>query len=119
MNLIELGEIIAHIKFRDWRFEIFVHPPMVGKVANYHSIRTRFLADGTWQNGRKWVISNHMTKSEVVQTAFKAILTAMEHEIREEFSYKGEAIFGPHFDVEELLRVAQAHAMDIREAVGG
>src|SRR4051812_18073238 len=37
----------------------------------------------TYQKGRKWMLSPHMTKSEVIQTAFKAIMTALEHETRE------------------------------------
>jgi hypothetical protein len=34
-----------------------------------------------WKS-RKWLVSRHSTKSEVVQTTFKAILTALEHEAR-------------------------------------
>lgn len=53
--------------------------------------------------GRKWMLSQHMTRSEIVQTAFKAIMTAEEHELREKFLYQGHAIFGPHFNVEFLV----------------
>ena len=61
-----------------------------------------FTADcGHWTT-RKWRLSRHMTCSEVVQTAFKCVLTAAEHEVREAFKYKNKAIFGPHFDVEAL-----------------
>lgn len=56
--------------------------------------------------GRKWRLSPHMTKSEIVQTAFLAILIASEHEVREQFRFRGRAIFGPHFDVEHLVTLA-------------
>ena len=56
-------------------------------------------------SGRKWFLSPHMTPSELIQTALKAALTAAEHEVREAFTYKGKAIFGPHIDVEELVAV--------------
>lgn len=59
-----------------------------------------------WRS-RKWPLSKHMTRSEVVQTAFAATLMAIEHEARESFKYKGHAIFGPHFDVEALLALAK------------
>lgn len=59
----------------------------------------------TWK-GRKWRLSPHMTKSELVQTAFLAILVATEHETREQFRFRGCAIFGPHFDVEHLVTMA-------------
>jgi hypothetical protein len=57
------------------------------------------------QRSRKWQLSYHMTRSEIVQTALKAVLTAEEHEVRENFRYRGKAIFGPHFDVDELVNM--------------
>lgn len=53
--------------------------------------------------GRKWLLSEHMTDGEIVQTAFLALLTAFEHEARETFLYRGEPIFDPHYDVEKLV----------------
>jgi len=61
----------------------------------------------TWK-GRKWLLSQYMTKGEIVQTAFKAVLTAMEHEIRETFTYKGASIFDPHYDIDKLLELRQS-----------
>src|SRR5579864_7229094 len=66
---------------------------------------------------RKWFLSEHMTKSELVQTAFKACLTAEEHEARENFKYKGEPIYGPHFNVDALHGLCRDHHLDIRESV--
>ena len=54
-----------------------------------------------------------MTPSELVQTALKCVLTSLEHEAREHFTYRGAAIFGPHFDVEALVRIADRR--DVRE----
>ncbi len=68
------------------------------------------------QRSRKWRLSEHMTRSEVVQTALKAVLTAVEHEAREKFLYRGRAIFGPHFDVDELARLCDDGIPDIRGA---
>ena len=56
--------------------------------------------------GRKWRLSEHMTTSEIVQTAFAAALHFEEHELRENFSYRGQAVFGPHFDVDDLVALA-------------
>ena len=55
-----------------------------------------------------------MTKSEVIQTAFKAVLTAMEHEVREKFHYKGKPIFGPHYHVDALHAACTGGNMDVR-----
>jgi hypothetical protein len=63
---------------------------------------------------RKWVLTPFMTKSEVVQTAFKCVITSMEHRTREHFRYKGKAIFGPHFDVDALWQVCADKKFDYR-----
>lgn len=55
--------------------------------------------------GRKWMLSTFMTKSEVVGTAFLAVATALEHEAREKFKYKGESIYSPHYDVDKLAQL--------------
>jgi hypothetical protein len=66
------------------------------------------------QQTRKWILAPGMTDSEIVQTMFKLAATSMEHRLREHFQYKGKRIFGPHFDVEDL--VALCHD---RENAGG
>ncbi len=67
------------------------------------------------QRGRKWLVSRHMTKSEIVLTALKAILTAEEHEARELFRYKDVAIFHPHLDVDVMVENAKhGQAYDYR-----
>ena len=59
------------------------------------------------EGGRKWDLSQHMTESEVVFTAWKAYLTFIEHEAREQFHYKGKKIFDPHIDVNALLEACE------------
>ncbi len=66
------------------------------------------------QRGRKWFLSPHMTRSEVVQTAFKAVMAWEEHEVREKFQYRGKAVFGPHFDVDALYALAVSGKEDVR-----
>jgi hypothetical protein len=57
--------------------------------------------------GRKWRLSEHMSDGEVVQTAFKAVLTALEHEARELFTYRQVSVFDPHYDIEKLVELRQ------------
>ena len=66
------------------------------------------------QKTRKWRLSIHMTPSEVTQTALKLLLTSAEHRVREHFLYRGERVYGPHFDVEELVALAKARKLDTR-----
>ena len=45
-------------------------------------------------------------------TVFKAALTFIEHELREQFLYKGRRILDPHIDVNILLEVCTK--LDVR-----
>nr|WP_315237674.1 hypothetical protein [uncultured Albidiferax sp.] len=72
-------------------------------------LRASFMAPDTHtkalalQHTRKWLLSEHMTPSEVVQTALKCVLTSLEHEARENFKYMDAPVFGPHFDIDDLV----------------
>lgn len=66
--------------------------------------------------GRKWLLSPHMTDGEVVQTAWLALQVAMEHEARESFTYQGQCVFDPHFDINKLVELrARPDALRERE----
>lgn len=65
------------------------------------------------QRCRKWQLSRFMTPTELVRTAYKAALTAEEHEVGEYFKYKNELIFCPHINVEALLDTVDR--LDVRE----
>jgi hypothetical protein len=64
------------------------------------------------QQSRWWPLSEHMCKTEIIQTAFLCVLKAEEHEIRETFRYKGKAPFHTHIDI-ETLAAASGH-VDVR-----
>lgn len=93
------------------RFPNFVYGLKRTKRGEYFLIGKYWEADtvsgkNEIQYTRKWVLTPEMTKSEVVQTAFKCILTSMEHRTREWFTYRGKAIFGSHYDVDKLYEIA-------------
>ncbi len=92
---------VRELKYKDWEFHLGVDEAW---------LQVRFQDNGVPWGGRKWTISPHMTKGEIVQTALKAILAAEEHEAREKFTYRGRAIFGPHYDVDKLVDLIDAGA---------
>lgn len=57
------------------------------------------------QFGRKWYISPYMTTSEVIRTAYLAVIQAEMHEIGERFTFQDTRIFDPHMN---LLQLEQA-----------
>lgn len=102
-----LESVVSEIDAGEYTFEIRDkggNPDEMFLMAHYPEadIISREVAT---QTTRKWYISPHATKSEVVQTAFKCIITSMEHRAREMFKYRGKRVFGPHFDVDVLWNV--------------
>jgi hypothetical protein len=101
-----IREVLALVRFGNWRF-------VVVEDAGAPYLQCFFCVNGQEWSGRKWKLSFHMTRSEIVQTALKAVLTAVEHEVREQFLYRGKPIFGPHLDVDRLWDIAED--LDVRD----
>lgn len=105
------GELMRAVQFNGWRFRVLQDAERGGATM----IQVEFHAPDNHgdteapelQTGRKWLLSPWMTDAEIVQTAFKAVLTAVEHEAREQFRYKGAAIFGPHMDLDKLVELSK------------
>ncbi|MCB1998780.1 MAG: hypothetical protein KDG57_23375 [Rhodoferax sp.] len=118
MNRPQAEVILAFIKFPGYNFRVV--GMFDGRMPTY--LQASFMApcnvdsgEPVQQRTRKWLLSAHMTPSELVQTAFKCVLTSQEHEAREQFTYRGAAVFGPHFDVEAL--VSMVGHQDVRAEV--
>lgn len=117
MNGDDFRKILNDVAYPDYTF--LVLDDGFGRAflqIEFTALDTTTGAPGVWKS-RKWPLSPHMTRSEVVQTALAATLMANEHEAREVFKYKGYAIFGPHFDVDVLLALAKdPNSEDVRPA---
>ena len=117
MNVDELHEILNRCKFPGYSWR--VHGDFTQQSGPTY-LQARFMADCNFsgdmkpQATRKWLLSPHMTTSEVVQTAFKCVLTSVEHEAREQFTYRGQNIFGPHFNVEALVELRKSKLLEVR-----
>lgn len=97
--------LLEEVRYRDWTIA-------VGHENGQPFLRVSFpdtdvtTGHGTVCEGRRWPLNPAMSPGELVQTAFKAVLTAEEHEARERFSYRGRAVFGPHLNVDRLWEIA-------------
>jgi hypothetical protein len=117
LSLNQIRDVLGLVDYPGYAFQI--HGGTDGKPMYLQAaFEARCSVSGLMetQHTRKWLLSPHMTPSEVVQTALKCVLTSVEHEAREQFRYRGQAIFGPHFSVEDLVRLAQAGRLDARPA---
>ncbi|NOT62936.1 MAG: hypothetical protein HOP19_22225 [Acidobacteria bacterium] len=107
LSLFDVKAILAEVQFHAYRF--IVTPAIDGFLlqleADEPDVHTGVRAA---LQGRQWHVSRHASKSEIVQTAFKAVATWQEHEAREHFRYQGAQVFGPHFNVERLAALWRA-----------
>lgn len=118
MQAEDIQEILKTITYKNWEF-------VVGKTESGATfIQVQFEVHDSLskkierQHGRKWYISKYATKSEVVGTCLKAVLTAEEHEARESFRYRGQPIFQTHYDVDVLAQVCSEggeHILELRQ----
>lgn len=107
-------EVIKDIQFRDYEFVVVGEDGKTYLQAQYYEPDI-VTGKTELQKTRKWLLSPHMTKSEVVQTAFKCALTSMEHRTREHFLYKNERVYSPHYDVEALVELCRQNRFDERD----
>jgi|CXWL01.1.fsa_nt_gi hypothetical protein len=110
----EIEEVIQQVSYKNWRF--IVGCDLGGRDYLQVSWQGEDVTSGiiTEQKSRKWWLSPHMTNTELVTTAYKAVMAAEEHEVREYFRYKGAQVFNPHFDVDELVQFSKTVRLDSR-----
>lgn len=90
---ISIGDLEVLLKYDDER------PYLQIRCEN--GIDTKTGEPTSWTS-RKWMLSPHMVRSEVVRTAYKAYITAVLHEADEVFQYRRVPIYSPHMDVDML-----------------
>lgn len=106
--------IVSKIKYKDWIFHID------DKTGETPFLQIRFYDKDFYtgkleiQHCRKWLLSYHMVDVEIVRTAHKAVRTAMEHEVDEQFTYDGAVLFHPHHDLEAMTAFAKKKKISVR-----
>lgn len=141
MNHEQIREVVARIAYKPG-WAVVVHadtlhtyepagedraPHMPGKptgrqvLTERPYLQVRYDGSGAYGSdpwtGRKWMLSQHMTESEITYTAFNAIVAAEEHETRELFLYEGVAVCGPHASVRDIVDLVQSRKLtfDVRQ----
>jgi len=116
-NLENLQSIVRSCRFERYNFRVSEGHGGINLQATYVDADI-VTGKPTLQHTRKWLLTPPMTRSEVVQTCFKLVMTSMEHRAREGFTYRGKRVFGPHFDVEALWQICADKRFDVRPAPG-
>lgn len=109
-----IEKLVSQCKYKDWDI-------VVRYDDNRPYIQIQFDAPDSFtgvverQYCRKWMLSRYMTDSEIVRTVYKAIEAAVLHEMQEDFRFKGEPVFRPHYDIYELEKLSKTGAVDRRK----
>ena len=103
------GELLRCLRYKNARFVLHWTADDPDRW-----LQVEVTVDDVRQRGRKWRLSAHMTDSEVVQTAFAAVLAWEEHEAREAFHFRDIPVFSPHFCIEDLVALARYAHFDAR-----
>lgn len=101
-TLDSIKEIVSNVSLNDWKFHLGQYGDGTPYVQVLFLDKDRITGTEELQRCRKWILSYHMTTSEVVRTAHKAAQGAVLHEVDEAFKYKGARIFNPHVDLDTL-----------------
>lgn len=115
MDTHTIRDILSHVKFK-------FHPSYTIRVGEdilyatdeeaFDHVRQPWLQivdndlPKEYASGRKWRLSQHMTESEVVGTAWAAYKAWREHEDMESFTYCGVAVFNPHVSIQARVEMA-------------
>lgn len=95
-DLDALQDVVDLVSYRDWSFD-------VKEDSGGPYLQIVFLDEGAPQFCRKWRVDRSMNPSELVRTAWMAVLAAEEHEARERFMYKEKRIMTPHVDFDKVV----------------
>ena len=106
MSLTKRGllTIIEEIKYKDWKFN-------VDERADCFTLKITFMAPDLHsgkeelQHCRKWFISKHACRAEIVRTAYKAVVAAETHEVDENFQFRDVRVYSPHTDPDDVVDV--------------
>jgi hypothetical protein len=108
---VRAANVVGDIRFPAYSFQVSRSPDAVylSVVYNEPDVATGNMAV---QTGRRWVIETHWNEAQILQTAFKAVLTSLEHRAREHFTYKKLAVLNPHNSLESLCAMGALQARE-------
>lgn len=114
-SMARIERVVSKVAYPPWTITVRQDGPRSYlQIRDDHGVCNVTGGSKPW-SGRKWMLSPHMTDTEIVKTALKAVLSAVEHETLENFKYEGVAIFDPHIRVDDLLALRAACPLDLRQ----
>lgn len=109
MTTEELNEIVSNIGIFDRKFNI--EEIIIGHNLGWYLQVVYFEPDiytgeVELQKSRKWIIETEASETDVVHTAFAAVMRSYDHVVQEHFTYHGKRVYSPHFNVRDRMKIA-------------
>lgn len=112
----KIKEIVSQIKYLDWEIKVRMdgERPYL-QVYGHGPDPSKGMEDAEWSS-RKWWLSPHMCKNEIIRTAYMAVRGAVMHEMDEMFLYRGQQVFSPHINYDIVAdMMAEVNCKDSRD----
>lgn len=115
MNPAQMREVVDMCNFPEYKFLVRIDGRGEIYLQGEYEEPDTVTGELEKQLTRRWFLSPEMTKSEIVQTVFKCVMTSMEHRVREWFKFEGSPVYCPHFDVDALKKLCDENKFVYRE----
>jgi hypothetical protein len=106
MTFQECEETLAQCQFPGYMFRAIDHGSFFLIVAEFEEADVVSLLLCR-QETRYWILFAAQPKETVISTCFKMVMTSVEHETREKFTYQNKPIYQPHHNIEKLLLITE------------
>lgn len=109
MTFERLVRLVSEFKYRDWQF-------VAGRIDDVHYyVQVWFNAPDTKtgvvgvQHSGKFLVSAHAAQNEVLRTVHACVTSAVLHEMNEELTVSGVALWHPHISALAIVGAALEH----------
>ena len=116
MSFEQLNSILNKIKYKDWKLiaQNYTDCYVIKWVFLDKDVTNPYDHNLYEQHCRKWFISKHSTESEVIRSAYLAVIQAEMHEAAEQFQFNDVRLFDPHTNYTDLANYMSTANQDIR-----
>lgn len=105
-------QLLDRITYRDWLLHLGEDDNRLWIQVQFYDKCNSGTGEQQLQKCRKWMLSRHMTDSEIIDTAYAAIERAVQHELREQFKVDDVSLYNPHIDFNHLVNINKTLSPD-------
>jgi hypothetical protein len=106
LTIQQLNKIILDIRCMDYMFSIVGDGDESWCLMAQYYEKDVVTGRHELQETRLWPLPSNADRDAVVRTAFKCVMTSLEHRARGHFTWRERSVFGPHMSLDALWEAA-------------